>query len=175
MKTESTVKPEKLDVNYYDKFEKCIVTFNTNIQEEQRPIPETEETETIYIYDSYTIKTWYRKTLKQDILADYDNWLNFAKQEEYNEYAKIVRDERNKLLAETDKEMVLDRLHLEMPEEITLSNIVQGLKEFFTSLKEIKNSPMAEYRQKLRDIPQQPGFPYEVEFPVKPEADKKEE
>lgn len=174
MKTESTVKPQKLDVNYYDKYEKCIVTFNTNIQEEQRQIGE-EETETIYVYDTYTIQTWYRPTLKNDILADYDKWLEFARQQEYDEYAKIVRDERNKLLAETDKEMVLDRLKLDMPEEITLSNIVQGLKDFFTSLKEIKNSPMSEYRQKLRDIPQQKGFPYEVEFPIKPETYKKEE
>ncbi len=172
MKTESTVKPEKLVVNYYDKYEKCIVTFNTNIQEEQRPIPDTEETETIYVYDSYTIKSWYRKTLKKDILADYDTWLNFAKQEEYDEYAKIVRDKRDKLLQESDKEMVLDRLELNMPEEITISNIVQGMKDFFTSLKEIFNSPIAKYRQQLRDIPQQEGFPYEVQFPVKPNKEE---
>ena len=174
MKTQSTVKPEKLNINYYDKYKKCIVTFNTNIQEEQRPIPDTEETETIYIYDTYITLTWYRKTLYEDILADYDNWLNKAKQEEYDEYAKIVRDRRDELLKDSDKEMVLDRLTLTIPEEITLSNIVQGLKDFFVSLKEIKNSPMADYRQKLRDIPQQEGFPYEVEFPVKPKTDKGE-
>ncbi len=173
MRTESTVKPEKLDVNYYDKYEKCIVTFNTNIQEEQRQ--REEETEMIYVYDTYTIKTWYRKTLKDDILAEYDKWLEYARQQEYDEYAKIVRTQRDKLLQETDKEMVLDRLKLNMPEEITMTTIVQGIKDFFTSLKEIKNSPMAKYRQELRDIPQQKGFPYEVQFPVKPETDKKEE
>ena len=172
MKNESTVKPERLVINYYDKYEKCIVTFNTNIQEKQKQ--REEETETIYVYDSYTIKTWYRKTLNADIEADYDKWLEFARQQEYDEYAKIVRTERDKLLQESDKEMVLDRLKLNMPEEITLSNVVQGLKDFFTSLKNIVNSPIAEYRQKLRDIPQQEGFPYEVQFPIKPEIDKEE-
>lgn len=176
MKTESMTKPKKVVVNYYDKYEKCLVTFNTNIQEEQRPIPEEEgKTETVYIYDSYVIKTWYRKTLKEDILKDYDKWLEYAKQSEYDEYAKIVRTERDKLLQESDKEMVLDRLKLDILEEINMGTIVQGIKDFFTSLKEIRNSPMAEYRQKLRDIPQQEGFPYNVEFPVKPETDKKEE
>ena len=71
--------------------------------------------------------------------------------------------------------MCLDRLELKMPEDITMTNIVSGIKDFFTSLKEIFTSDMAKYRQSLRDIPQQPGFPYEVTFPEKPKTNEKEE
>ena len=175
MKTESIVRPEKLIVNYYDKYEKCIVTFNTNIQEEQRPKPDTEETETIYVYDTYTIKTWFRKTLKSDIEADYEKWLEFAKQQEYDEYAKIVRAERDKLLQESDKQLLLDRLGLQLPDEITATTLLTVFKDFIGGLKNILNGAWAKYRQELRDIPQQPGFPYEVEFPEKPKTDKEEE
>ena len=159
MKSESTVRPERFTIEYLDKFEKCTIRFNTNIQEEQRPIPgEEEETETIYVYDTYVIKTWYRKTLQSDVDYNYDVWLDFAKKQEYDEYAKTIREQRDKLLAETDKEMVLDRIKLNMPEDITMANIISGIKDFFTSLKDVMNSPMAEYRQKLRDIPQQERF-----------------
>ena len=59
--------------------------------------------------------------------------------------AKKVRTKRNELLDATDKELMADRGHTE--EEL---------------------NAWKAYRQALRDITKQSGFPFEVEFPVKP-------
>lgn len=56
--------------------------------------------------------------------------------------AKKIREERNKLLQDSDNQMVSDR-----PTD----------KEAW-----------AAYRQALRDLTEQPGFPYDVAFPVVP-------
>lgn len=61
--------------------------------------------------------------------------------------AKVIREKRNELLDETDKEMAIDRIERE-PEEIVTA--------------------WKAYRQALRDIPEQEGFPFDVEWPVKP-------
>ena len=135
----------------------CTVYFFDNIQEESRQ-KENEDSQIIYIYDMYVIDRYYRENLKEDIETNYQVWLDFAKQFEYDEKAKEIRAKRNELLAETDKEMVLDRLNLNMPEDISMTNLVQGIKEFFTSFKDIFNSEMAKYRQSFRDIPQQERF-----------------
>lgn len=76
--------------------------------------------------------------------------------------ADAARALRNKLLDLTDKEMSLDRLGLDT------SSIVA----FLESLKQIFSNDWAAYRQALRDIPQQEGFPFNVAFPIAP--DKKE-
>ena len=153
---------------------KCTVYFFDNIQEETKQ-KENEDPQTIYIYDMYEINPYYRENLQEDLQENLKVWLEFAKQQEYDKLAQKIREKRDELLAETDKEMCLDRLELNMPEDITMTNIVSGIKDFFTSLKEIFTSDMAKYRQSLRDIPQQPGFPYEVTFPEKPKINEKEE
>ena len=148
---------------------KCTVYFFDNIQEETRQ-RENENPQTIYIYDMYVINPYYRDNLQEDLETNYQIWLDFAKQQEYDKLAQGIRAKRDELLAETDKEMVLDRLKLTMPEDISMTNIVQGIKDFFTSLKEIFTSDMAKYRQLLRDIPQQEGFPYNVIWPERPKT-----
>lgn len=55
-----------------------------------------------------------------------------------------MRDLRNKLLAATDWSQAAD--------------VPQAIKDKY-----------ATYRQALRDVPQQPGFPENVQWPVKPE------
>lgn len=124
----------------------------------------------MYSYDMYVINPYYRENLQTDIDTNYQIWLEMAKKQEFDKLAQEIRAKRDELLIETDKEMVLDRLQLNMPEDITMTNIVSGIKEFFTSLKEIFTSDMAKYRQSLRDIPQQPGFPYDVVWPEKPKT-----
>lgn len=120
----------------------------------------------------YVINPYYRSNLQKDIEENYQLWLDFAKQQEYDKLAEKMREKRNKLLEETDKEMCLDRMNIDMPEEITMTTIVTGIRQFFTSLKGIFNSDMAKYRQELRDITKQEGFPYDVTFPEKPTNDK---
>ena len=75
--------------------------------------------------------------------------------------ADAARVLRNRLLDLSDKEMSLDRLGLDT------SSVI----DFLASLKQIFSSDWAVYRQVLRDIPQQEGFPFDISFPVSPESD----
>ena len=152
---------------------KCTVYFFDNIQEETRQ-RENEESQTIYKYDMYEINPYYRSNLQEDLETNYQIWLEFAKQQEYDKLAQEIRKKRDELLAETDKEMMLDRLKLELPEDITTVTLLASVKQFFTNIKDILNGAWAKYRQELRDIPQQEGFPYEVTFPEKPKINKEE-
>lgn len=77
--------------------------------------------------------------------------------------AEAARALRNRLLDLSDKEMSLDRLGLDT------SSVI----DFLASLKQIFSSDWAVYRQALRDLPQQEGFPFDITFPVSP--DKKED
>ena len=87
-----------------------------------------------------------------------------------------IREKRNELLKETDKEMCLDRLNISIPEELTASNLLNGVKNFFQGISNIVNGEMAKYRQELRDITKQEGFPYDIKFPKNPNTkDESEE
>ena len=122
----------------------------------------------------YVIDRYYRESLEEDIETNYQVWLDFAQQFEYDEKAKEIRAKRDELLAETDKEMCLDRLKLELPEDITTVTLLASVKQFFTSIKNILSGAWAKYRQELRDIPQQEGFPYNVSWPEKPTKEESE-
>ena len=70
---------------------------------------------------------------------------------------------RRHLLAESDKEMMIDRMGLEVPTGVSFS----AWLEFLKKLGSVMSGDLAKYRQELRDIPQQEGFPYCVVFPTK--------
>lgn len=72
--------------------------------------------------------------------------------------ADAARALRNKLLDLSDKEMSLDRLTLD----------ISNAFAFLTSLANVFSGDWAIYRQALRDIPQQDGFPFNITFPVSP-------
>ena len=78
--------------------------------------------------------------------------------------ADAARALRNKLLDLSDKEMSLDRLGLDT------SSVI----DFLASLKQIFSNGWAVYRQALRDIPQQEGFPFNITFPVAPDKTEDE-
>ena len=67
---------------------------------------------------------------------------------ETDKAAAGIRETRDKLLAESDKEVLPDRTTKTSPEF----------------------KAWAEYRQQLRDISEQKGFPFDVEWPEKPKA-----
>ena len=73
--------------------------------------------------------------------------------------ADAARALRNKLLDLSDKEMSLDRLGLDIRNTITL----------LATLGTIFAGEWAVYRQALRDIPQQDGFPFNVAWPNSPD------
>lgn len=95
----------------------------------------------------------------EQIAENIEELFELAKQKEFDELAEKVREKRNKLLQESDAYMCLDRLNLDTSSAI----------KFLASLKNIFQNNYATYRQALRDITDQPGFPYDVEFPEKPE------
>lgn len=175
MKVESNLRPEnKFEIeNIIDG--KCDIVFFDNVQE----IEAIEENEKKYSFDTYRLKANYRDELEKELNDDvekYKEWLQLAKDTEFNELATIIREKRNKLLQESDKYMCLDRLGIEIPENITTGTIISVVKKFFEGLGESINGNYAKYRQALRDITKQEGFPYNVEFPIEPNTnDEREE
>lgn len=79
--------------------------------------------------------------------------------------ANYARKIRNKLLAESDSRMSLDRFGIVVPSGITFSAWLQ----FFKDLGNIITGEWAKYRKALRDLPEQAGFPFNIEFPQPPE------
>lgn len=82
-----------------------------------------------------------------------------------SEYAsKYCRAIRDKLLEETDKELLIDRIGLQVPSTDEFNDWLVFLKQ----LSEFVSNDVTEYRQELRDIPEKEGFPFNIEFPEKP-------
>ena len=78
--------------------------------------------------------------------------------------AVFARRIRNQLLKDSDSELTLDRMGLEVP---TGTSFTAWLG-FFKQLGEALTGDWATYRQELRDLPEQEGFPLNVGFPTKP-------
>lgn len=79
--------------------------------------------------------------------------------------AALARKIRNKLLDSSDKQMTLDRLGLDL----------SSATKFIAALSAIFTGAWAKYRQALRDLPEQAGFPFEIEFPVAPDSEEDSE
>lgn len=121
--------------------------------------------EILYTYDEYRLTVPYRKNLSKNVNNRLNEWMTSAKNAEYSKLAAEIRAKRDKLLAESDKWMVFDRLGLEIPDSIDISDWIG----FFRSLGNVLVGEWAKYRQALRDITKQLGFPFDVTFPEKPD------
>ena len=75
------------------------------------------------------------------------------------------------MLSESDKHVLIDRLGITIPDNITATTLLSVIKELFSSLGDVLNGQWAAYRQELRDITKQKNFPFEVEFPTIPVED----
>lgn len=135
-----------------------IVCFRQNIEEVQ-----TEEG-VQYTADEYTLTVPTSYGLSERIEKNIESWREKAMQEDYDRAASEVRAIRDKLLADSDKEMVLDRLGLEAPTGTSFTAWLNFLK----AIAAMVDGSWAKYRQELRDITIQEGFPYDVKFPNKP-------
>lgn len=140
------------------------VRFRSNIEEVAR-----EDGEPEFICDEYKLILPNRPLLAENIRNRFDDYIRLAKTDDIAKEAANIRATRNRLLQESDAQVAVDRLNLFIPESITATSMLSAVKAVFTALREATTGPWAIYRQALRDIPQQPGFPYEVEFPKKPE------
>jgi hypothetical protein len=78
--------------------------------------------------------------------------------------ALLARKIRNALLDKSDKECVLDKMLPDAPIGSSFTDWIDWLK----ALAQIKKNAWGEYRQALRDLSQQKGFPFEIEFPKAP-------
>ena len=81
--------------------------------------------------------------------------------------AAFARKIRDKLLNETDSRVALDRFNISVPSGTSFTAWLSFLK----SLGEIITGAWAIYRQALRDLPEQEGFPFNVTFPAPPEVE----
>lgn len=82
--------------------------------------------------------------------------------------AALARKIRNKLLEASDKECVFDKI---LPEAPTGSSFVDWI-QWLRHLASTNTNEWGIYRQALRDIPQQEGFPFDVKFPINPNLKK---
>ena len=133
-----------------------IICFRQNIEE-----IETDDG-TQYTADEYTLTVADTQTLEERVANNIEAWREKAMQEDYDRAAAEVRAIRDKMLAESDKEMVLDRMGLEVPTGVSFTAWLDFLKKLGAAV----SGEMARYRQELRDIPKQKGFPYSVVFPT---------
>lgn len=117
----------------------AVIRFRENITEH-----ENGET-TWFEADEYTLESPFNVTLENRVYANYESWLFRAKQADYEKTSESARNRRDKSLLKTDWTQVKD-----------------------VSLSEFDIAAYAEYRQALRDIPQQSGFPYTIVWPKMP-------
>ncbi len=82
--------------------------------------------------------------------------------EDAEEAAALARKIRNKLLDSSDKYLSLDCLGLD----------TSSATKFIASLGKIFTGAWAKYRKELRDLPEQAGFPFNIEFPTPPDSEE---
>lgn len=75
----------------------------------------------------------------------------------------VIRGRRNRLLEASDARMSLDRMGITLP-----SYTLTGIIEFVRTIMKTLTGDWAQYRQALRDITDQPGFPFDVTWPEEP-------
>lgn len=138
MKAENTVAPEKFKIENIING-RCDVILNTNIE-----VIEDDEKNKKYLYDTYRINIDYEEDMKEKLEDEeyYNSLLELAKKEYEQKLANEVRKIRDELLKETDKFLLDD----------------------FPILPEVKEKYKS-YRNALREIPEQSGFPHTVLWP----------
>ena len=104
------------------------------------------------------------ESLETRISASLASWLALAQQEASQIAAAAAREIRDRLLEESDASMALDRLGLSVPSGSTFTAWLSFLK----GLGDVLSGNIARYRQALRDLPEQPGFPFDIDWPEKP-------
>ena len=115
----------------------------------------------------FSYEDWWADqiTVTVPVVEDMDAYVAEHKQEWidaelYEAAASEVRKIRDRLLQESDKYMMIDRMDL---------GSATTFLTFLSKLKSVLSGKYAQYRQALRDVPQQEGFPFNIVWPVVPE------
>ena len=125
----------------------AVIRLYENIAEYEEPETEDMPGFSGWEFDRYTISRPHTERLRKQVEEETELWLDFARREEIAELSMKVRARRNQLLEETDKTQLVD-----------------------APINDENRAAIRVYRQVLRDIPEQAGFPYEIEWPEEPIA-----
>lgn len=105
-----------------------------------------------------------KSELMETLKAAYERACEEENAEDAAAFARKIRD---KLLVESDNEMLIDRLGLVAPSGSTFT----AWLSFLRKLGDVLVGSWAKYRQALRDLPEQEGFPFDIEFPTRPDSE----
>ena len=87
--------------------------------------------------------------------------------------AELARKIRNKLLDDSDKYNTVDRgFNFDLPETISTTNVISAVKALIKGINGITANDWSVYRQHLRDITDQPGFPFDIDWGTAPDAEE---
>ncbi len=140
----------------------AVITLTDNVQEHPA---EGEEKPAYFTADVYIITLPETPNIQQRLSDGAAAFLARAKEDDLAAAARAIRARRDELLKEVDKRGSIFRLGLSAPEGGTFTAWLSFLRSFGAYL----SGAWAQYRQALLDVPQQPGFPYNVTFPQPPE------
>jgi hypothetical protein len=135
--------------------ENCTVEFYDNVKSNPAVDGMTGQSVPSWDYEKYDFETDYKPGLAAEIEADYTTWLQKAKDAEQTAEADKVRNYRDGLLNQCDLQYCNS--------------------EKWAAMTEDKRKEWTAYKQALRDVPAQEGFPYTVNWPVMPELNRWEE
>ena len=87
--------------------------------------------------------------------------------------AELARKIRNKLLDASDKYNTVDRVfNFDLPETISTTNVISAVKALIEGINGITANDWSVYRHHLRDITDQPGFPFDIDWGTAPDAEE---
>lgn len=162
IKTELSERPPVFTVSREGN--RAVIIFYTDVQEVQR-----EDGSSAWEAVSWTMETSWQDDIAARIGADVSSWLTLAQNEAAAVAAAKARALRDKLLTESDAMTALDRFGMDLPDKVTATTMLSVFKEILTAVWKITNGSIGQYRQALRDLPEQPGFPFDIDWPNKPE------
>ena len=146
MKQESDFRPEsefEVEENYDGSCD--VILYDLDSIEEIVVEDEEGNEKTIYKYYAFRINLEYNEQVSDYIEENYETLLNDAKEHDRSIHAKAIREKRDRLLNESDWTQAND-----------------------TALSQEMVEAYRVYRQALRDITGQEGFPYIVIWPEEP-------
>ena len=124
-------------------------TFYANLAEAVETDGSTGEAVTLWTYEQYELPVQLTSNLEAQITENYDVWLQKAKDFELAQEEQKVREYRDKLLNECD--------------------LVYCNAANWAAMGKEKRAQWQKYKQGLRDVTKQEGFPGQLVFPVKPD------
>ena len=139
--------PEK-SFQILPKGQKCTVEFYDNVKSCQTVDGFTGSKIPSWDFDRYSLETDYLPNLAAQIESDFSTWLQKAKDAELAAEAEKVRNYRDNLLNTCDT--------------------VYCNAEKWSAMTAEQQQAWEAYKQALRDVPTQAGFPYTVNWPAMP-------